>query len=195
MVKSIWIALPLLTAITLAGCVSPSPPPSAPPPAPPPAPEAPPAPSGPPTASSDQDFINLATGLDQSEIGMGRLARGKGASKAVRAFAEHMVVDHTRVNERLAALAKRLQLAVAPPPDQPPPDLLTTSGPDFDKAYIGLAIRSHQDAIARRSRARRIMGRIRASSTSRAACCRSFVTICMRRRRSDRVSASEPDFG
>jgi putative membrane protein len=37
---------------------------------------------------------------------------------------------------------------VSPPPDQPPPELLTSSGPDFDKAYISLAIKAHQDMIA-----------------------------------------------
>jgi putative membrane protein len=142
MAKSLWITLPLLTIITLAGCSSPPPsPPAAPPPAPPPPP------LGPPTVSSDQDFINQATGMGQSEIGMGRLAHGKAASTAVRAFAERMVGNHTTANRRLAALATRLKLEVAAPPDQPPPELLTSSGPDFDKAYIGLMIKSHQDMI------------------------------------------------
>jgi putative membrane protein len=147
MAKSLWIALPLLTIITLAGCSNPPPPPAASPP-PPPAQAPPPPPPGPPTVSSDQDFINQATGTGAFEIGMGRLAHGKASSKAVRAFAEHMVADHTIANRHLAALAKRLKLEVAPPPDQPPPELLTTSGPDFDKAYIGLVIKAHQDMIA-----------------------------------------------
>jgi putative membrane protein len=148
MAKSIWIALPLLTIAVLAGCSPPPAPPPAAPPAPPPAPEAPPAPPGPPAAASDQDFINQAAGLNAAEIGMGRLARGKGASKAVRSFAESLVAGHTHVNQELAALAKRLQLSVSPPPDQPPPELLTATGPDFDKAYISIVIKAHQDAIA-----------------------------------------------
>jgi putative membrane protein len=139
--------LSLAGLIALAGCAVP-PPTSAPPPVPPPASEAPPAPSGPPTATSDQDFINQAIGMGDSEIGMGRLARGKAASKAIRLYAEHMVSGHTTANQRLAGLAKHLKLTVSPPPDQPPPDLLATVGPAFDKAYIDLAIKSHQDMIA-----------------------------------------------
>jgi putative membrane protein len=146
--KSVWIALPLLTVIALAGCASPSLPPAAPPPAPPPPEAAPPAPPGPPSASSDQDFINLATGMNASESGMGRLAHGKAADKSLRIFAEHMTADHTLANKRLAELASRLKLQVSPPPDQPPPELLTASGPNFDKAYIDLVIKGHQDMIS-----------------------------------------------
>jgi putative membrane protein len=149
MAKSLWIALPLLTVLMLAGCSSPPPPPAAPPPAPPPPAEAPPpAPPGPPTASSDQDFINQAAGMNASQTGMGRLAHGKAASPAVRLLAQRLVADHTQANQRLAALAKRLKLDVAPPPDQPPPALLTSSGPDFDKQYLGLVISGHQNMIA-----------------------------------------------
>jgi len=59
-----------------------------------------------------------------------------------------MVLSHTSANHRLAALAKRLKLATALPPDQPPPELLAARGSDFDKAYIALAIKAHQDMIA-----------------------------------------------
>ena len=111
MARSLWMAPPLLTVIALGGCATPPPPaPAAPPP--PPLAEAPPPPPGPPSVSSDQDFINQATGMGASEIGMGRLARGKGAAPPVRALAERLVVDHTHANNRLAALAKRLNLEI-----------------------------------------------------------------------------------
>ncbi|MBV9552989.1 MAG: DUF4142 domain-containing protein, partial [Alphaproteobacteria bacterium] len=103
---------------------------------------------GPPTASSDQDFINQAMGMNASEIGLGRLAKGKAAARSVKALASRMVTEHTHANQQLASLAKRLKIEAAPPPDQPPPDLLTASGPDFDKMYIGQMIKAHQDAIA-----------------------------------------------
>jgi putative membrane protein len=149
MPRSAWIALPLIALMTLAGCSSapPSPPP-APPPAPPPPEAPPPPPPGPPTASSDQEFINLALGMGQSEIGMGRLAHGKAASRQVRAFAERMVTDHTAANKRISALAHRLKIEPSPAPDQPPPELITASGPDFDKQYISLVVKAHQDMIA-----------------------------------------------
>jgi putative membrane protein len=144
--KSVQTALALLAVVLLASCAAPAPPP-APPAAPPPAPEAAPQP-GPPSASSDQDFLNQAMGMGAAEIGMGRLAHGKAASKAVKALGARMVADHTGANHRLAALAKHLKIDVTPTPDQPPPDLLTSSGPAFDKLYIDMAIKAHQNMIA-----------------------------------------------
>jgi predicted outer membrane protein len=148
MVRSLWMALALLTITALAGCV---PPPSPTAPAPPPAPAAPeaaPAPPGPPTASSDQDFINQAAGMNAREIGMGRLAHGKGAAKPLRLFAQHLALKYIELDKRLAALAKHLKLDITPPPDQPPPVLLTTIGPDFDRHYVEMAIKGQQGLIS-----------------------------------------------
>ena len=148
MARSLWTTLAALTIAALAGCAVPQPPTAPTPPAPP-APEAPPpAPPGPPGASSDQDFINQAAGLNAREIGMGRLAHGKGAAKPLRLFAEHMALEHIELQKRLAALAKHLTLDVVPPPDRPPPELLTTIGPDFDRHYMDLVIKGHRDLIA-----------------------------------------------
>lgn len=149
MARSLWMALALLTMTALAGCAVPPPAPVAPAPPPPPAaPEAPPAPPGPPTASSDQDFLNQAAGLNAREIGMGRLAHGKGAAKRLRLFAEHLALEYIELDKRLAALAKHIGLDIAPPPDQPPPVLLTTIGPDFDLHYLQLVIKGHQELIS-----------------------------------------------
>jgi len=147
MPRSAWFAVPLIALTALAGCAVAPQPQQAPPPAPPPT-EAPPPPPGPPTAGSDQDFINQALGLGASEIGMGRLARGKAQSREVYAFAGRMIADYTKANHRLVALAKRLKIDPSPTPDQPPPELITTSGPAFDKQYVDLVLKSHQSAIA-----------------------------------------------
>ena len=59
-----------------------------------------------------------------------------------------MVASDTHANQHLAALARHLKLAVAPPPDQPPGELMTSSGPDFDRHYVGLLIAAQQNAIS-----------------------------------------------
>jgi putative membrane protein len=147
--KAVWVVAPLLALAALAGCaVPPAPPTEAPPPAAAPPEAPPPAPAGPPTAASDQEFINIATGLNAAEIGMGRLATGKATSKEVRTFAAEMITDHTHDNRELAELAKRMNLDIKPPPDEPPPVLLTASGPDFDRHYLDLVNKSYQDQIA-----------------------------------------------
>jgi putative membrane protein len=147
MPRTAWIALPLIAMLALAGCVTAPQPQPAPPPAPP-AEAPPPPPPGPPTASSDQDFFNQALGAGAGEIGMARLARGKAQARDVRVLAERMIADHSAADRRLKALAKRLKLDVSPTPDEPPPELIAASGPDFDKQYIDLMIKAHQNAIA-----------------------------------------------
>ncbi|HTZ35690.1 MAG TPA: DUF4142 domain-containing protein, partial [Stellaceae bacterium] len=79
---------------------------------------------------------------------MGRLARSKATTRPIRTLAERMVSGHTHANQQLAALAKRLHITAAPPPDQPPPELLTSTGPEFDRQYVGLVIKAHRDMIA-----------------------------------------------
>ena len=149
MARSLWMALAALTMAALAGCAVPKPA-TAPAPPPPPAPEAPPPPAPPaaPSANSDQDFINQAAGMNAREIGMGRLAHGKGAAKPLRLFAQRTSLEHIELQRRLSWLAKRLKLEVAPPPDRPPPKLLTTIGPDFDRHYMALLVKGQQDLIS-----------------------------------------------
>jgi putative membrane protein len=149
MARSLWMALALVTMAALASCAVP-PPPTAPtlPPAVP-APEAPaPAPPAPPSVTSDQDFINQAAAMNAREIGMGRLAHGKGAAKPLRLFAQSIAFQHIELQKRLAILARHLKLDVAPPADRPPPELLTTIGPDFDRHYMALVIKGNQELIA-----------------------------------------------
>lgn len=151
MARSLWMALAGLMMAALAGCMVP-PPSTAPSPpapeAPPPAAQVPPAPAAAPSASSDQDFINQAAGLNAREIGIGRLARGKGAAKNIRLLAAHLALEYTELDRRLALLAQRLNLQVAPPPDRPPPVLLMAIGPNFDRHYLDLVVKSHQDMIS-----------------------------------------------
>lgn len=90
----------------------------------------------------------MAMGMNASEVGMSRLARGKAAGKSVKALAGRMVTDHTRANQQLAGLAKRLKIEAAPAHDEPPPELAAASGPDFDKQYVAMLIKARQDAIA-----------------------------------------------
>jgi putative membrane protein len=90
----------------------------------------------------------VAMGMNASEVGMSRLARGKATGKAVKSLAARMVADHTHANQQLAGLAKRLKIDAAPVHDEPPPELAAASGPDFDKQYVAMLIKAHQDAIA-----------------------------------------------
>jgi putative membrane protein len=140
--RSAWIALPLIALAALAGCAPPPPLPPAPPPAPAGAPPAMPA------VLSDQQFVNLALAMGASEIGMGRLARGKATRREVRGLAGRLVSANFQMNHHLVTLARHLGLAVGPASEQPPPGLAAASGPDFDRQYLATVIKAHQDTIA-----------------------------------------------
>ena len=116
-----------------------------------PAPEAhPPAPE-PASTSPDQQFIDQAAAGGMAEVDLGRLAREKAGARDVRAFGARMVADHTRANNRLMALAKRLNMTPAGTPDPQQQSmhdqLAAASGADFDKQYIEGQVTAHQQTI------------------------------------------------
>lgn len=140
------IALTALAACSTSAprpAVAPAPPPMAAAPPPPPAPP-PAAPAPAPTASSDQEFIDQAATSGIAEVAGGQAARTGAKSRAVRAFGARMVADHTRANNRLMALARRLKMPVTPAGEPPAP----APGPEFDRQYIGEQVSAHQQAIA-----------------------------------------------
>jgi putative membrane protein len=85
---------------------------------------------------SDQQFIDLALSAGSMQIGIGRLAHGKAASRSIRALGSRLISDHSLENARLSALARRLGITPVPPLDKPPPELLIASGVDFDREFI-----------------------------------------------------------
>jgi putative membrane protein len=106
-----------------------------------PAPVATPAP-----LSSDQNFVDRAALGTASEVELGRLARTRAASPAVRAFAARIVSDFRQANVRLRTLERRLQIAAATAPP-PPSQLAAQFGADFDRQFMADQIKNHQEAI------------------------------------------------
>jgi putative membrane protein len=150
MSRSLWLALSTVLVVGLAACGSSAPPPPSPPPprlvpeesAPPP--EAPP-------PSTDQQFLDTAAAGGMAEVDLSKLAHAQAASKAVRDFAAGMVKYHTARDNRLLALAQKLNMTAAPAPEQiqgAHDQLAALSGPDFDRQYAFGQVKGHQDMIA-----------------------------------------------
>src|SRR3954466_3492662 len=59
-------------------------------------------------APNDAQIAMIAVVADTVDIDAGKLAAEKASSKDVKAFAETMVRDHTAVNAKATALAKKL---------------------------------------------------------------------------------------
>lgn len=141
---TIRIGVTFAALLALAACSDRAPPPVVAAPAPPTAAEAP-SPLAP--VSGDQQFIDQAASAGAAEVDLGKLAHDKAKAKSVRAFAARMVSDHTKANNRLVAVTKKLNMT----PNVAPADtsqLASLSGADFDKAYIANQVQAHQDAVA-----------------------------------------------
>jgi putative membrane protein len=90
-------------------------------------------------AASDDDkkFLAMAAQSDQNEIALSRLAGEKATNPVVKAFAEKMVTEHTKMTEDMKPFADSWGLT---PPNGPDADhrkefdkLNSLSGADFDK--------------------------------------------------------------
>ncbi|WP_233582851.1 DUF4142 domain-containing protein [Candidimonas sp. SYP-B2681] len=103
-------------------------------------------------SGDDKDFLEDAAQSGHAEIEGSKLALRKTANPDIKAFAEQMIADHTKVGDELTALAK--QKGYTPPTE---PSLVQATkikaisvmdGDSFDKSYanqIGVSV--HEDAV------------------------------------------------
>jgi putative membrane protein len=83
----------------------------------------------------------------QKEIKAGALAVERGQAKDIRAFGRHLVDDHGTADAKLVALAKKKEVSL-PEMQSSALDLLRSAKePDFDRLFIGMVIREHEQAI------------------------------------------------
>jgi putative membrane protein len=101
-------------------------------------------------STQDKNFVNAATQSGLIEVQEGQLASQKG-DKAVQAFGQRMVTDHTTANDQLKSAAQGLGLT---PPASPSAaqqaqyaKLQDLSGTAFDKAYLKDQRMAHEKAI------------------------------------------------
>ena len=104
-------------------------------------------------ASTDpRIFAETAASSNWFEIESSRLALGRSANEDIRAFAEHMIEDHTAAGEKMQAAAE--SDGVMPPPamsekEQAKLDeLQSAEGEAFDQAYLTAQAAAHDEAVA-----------------------------------------------
>lgn len=97
-------------------------------------------------------FVKEAGAGNTAEIRMGELALKNAESPEVKEFAQMMIKDHTAANEELAEVAKNHNIDF--PPDAPEKEkalgkkMLDVKGAEFDKGYMGHAVKDHSDDLA-----------------------------------------------
>lgn len=105
---------------------------------------------------NDAQIAMIAVVADSVDIEAGKMAARKSDSKAVKEFAETMVRDHTAVNAKATALAKKLGVtpeesdtskSLKSGGDAEMAKLKAMKGAEFDKAYVDNEVTYHETVI------------------------------------------------
>ncbi len=104
------------------------------------------------SATTDQDFINLAAQTDMTEAHLGQLAQENASSQAVKDYASTLVTDHTADYAKLTALATKAGLTVPKGLDAQHAKMVAPfeklKGAAFDAKYSKAMAAGHETAIA-----------------------------------------------
>jgi putative membrane protein len=98
----------------------------------------------------DRTFLRVAATSSATEIDAGKLAMSSSQDDDVKAFAQKMIEDHTRLSGELKAA---LPAGLKAPEDSPDRAVLESlqrlKGKQFDEAYIAkVGLQGHREAIA-----------------------------------------------
>ena len=103
------------------------------------------------TAQEALDVIMFGSG-NVGEIRLGELALKNSQNPDVKAYAQMMIDAHCKANDQLLQVAKNHNIDFPPAPpaaaykaSQP---MLSLKGAEFDKAYMGLLVKAHANALA-----------------------------------------------
>jgi len=105
---------------------------------------------------TDAQIAMIAVTADTVDIDAGKMALEKTSNRAVKEFAETMIRDHTAVNGKATALAKRLGVtpqesdiskSLKSEGDKKMAELKTMTGGGFDKAYIDNEVSYHEAVL------------------------------------------------
>ncbi|MCW8278616.1 DUF4142 domain-containing protein [Pseudomonas sp. PCH199] len=102
-------------------------------------------------AQTPTEFINDASAKEVAEIEASRLAHQKSESKEVKDYTIVVINDRTTANQRLAKIARQLDLPVAPREEVVDkakalmPEVM--EGASFDEAYAASQVKTTEEAI------------------------------------------------
>jgi putative membrane protein len=103
-------------------------------------------------SATDRMFVKSAMQGSVAEVQLGQLTLQKSNNDQVKQFAQHMIDDHTKLNEQMKPVAQ--QLGVDVPTQVSKKDskvinkLQALSGPAYDQAYIKDMVKDHKDDLS-----------------------------------------------
>lgn len=101
-------------------------------------------------AASSDDFVDAATEAGIAEVVTGNLAQEKSQSADIRQFAQQMVTDHTKANQELGDIARKLDISVpdeAALTDKVKKMILEWREESFDRSYVNNQVDAHEKAV------------------------------------------------
>src|SRR5262245_6213190 len=104
------------------------------------------------TPAQDQQFASHAAMINMAEIELGKVAADKATHAKVKAFANQMVNDHTKVLDELKTIAASKNIGLPTVLDAKHrtlrDKLAGMSDAAFDRTYIDEMVKGHHDAAA-----------------------------------------------
>lgn len=101
-------------------------------------------------AADAEDFVDDASAKGIAEIEAGKSALQKSHSQDVKTFAQMMIDDHTKANEKLKAIATQKKLEVASDAelmDKAKKMILDIRDESFDRSYANNQVKAHEQTI------------------------------------------------
>ena len=102
--------------------------------------------------SADMPFVREAASANLMEIRLGQLAQTKATNQSVKQFGQRMVSDHTNMQNQLMAAISGGGQSFTPSLDSRHARQISRleglSGAQFDRAYMNLMIRDHQEDLS-----------------------------------------------
>ncbi|BDM22938.1 TPA: DUF4142 domain-containing protein [Pseudomonas putida] len=101
-------------------------------------------------AATSDDFVEAATEAGIAETVTGKLAMEKSQNTEIKTFAQQMVTDHTKANQKLGDIARKLDISVpdeAALTDKVKKMILEWRDESFDKSYVNNQVDAHEKAV------------------------------------------------
>jgi len=102
--------------------------------------------------TSDRAFLLKAAQGGMTEVELGKIAQEKATAPEVKQFGSHMVMDHSKANDELKAIAAEKGVTVPSSLDAKHQAMVDhfnhLSGPEFDHAYVQAMVKDHEKDAA-----------------------------------------------
>lgn len=101
---------------------------------------------------SAEDFVKKAGEAGAAEVAMGKLGAAKATDTEVKAFAQHMVKDHTKANQELMTAAKSKALKVPTEPGAMHKGMKEkferqSADAEFNHDFMQQMVKDHESAV------------------------------------------------